>query len=158
MQTRITQTIFGHLVQIYYYILYKIYKYTTILQKSKLIQGYDFTEPLKSRDQVPVVRRPSLSLEAMHCVQLQGIPVNSSGHPDYVKKGIYTMGINEFSPGLYTIHNPMERLRALQKSLLLLLQKGFRNLLVLINMSICLVWEFSCITTDLKCNTSLIAA
>lgn len=86
IQTRITQTISGYLVII-------------LLQYRKLIQGFDFTGPLMSRDQVPLPRRLSLHLEATHCAQLRGIPVSSSGHPDYVKKGIYTMGINEFSQG-----------------------------------------------------------
>lgn len=134
---------------------------TILPQYSKLIQGFGFTRPLKSRDEVPVPRWLSLPLEAMHWIQLQGIPVNSSEHPDSVKKGIYTMGINELSPGLYTIHVfPMERLGTVQKSLLHLLQRWLRNLLVLINTSVCLVWEFTCCitTADLKRNTSLIAA
>ena len=55
----------------------------------------------------------------------------------------------------------MERLVALQKSLLRLLQGRFRNLLVFVNISKCLVWGgvTCCITTiDLECNTSLTAA
>lgn len=70
-------------------------------------------------------------------------------------------GTGELSAGLCTmLAFPVERIVALRKSLLHLLQRVLRNLLVFINVSKCLVWVFThCITTiDPECNTSLIAA